>query len=278
MKAALLIGFGYQRMERGYHLPGIIIDLYRSYKWAKKIGATRIYILTDHTQNISSEKVLRLVTKGEIEGEAIFFIDRIRADKIYHNYINYDTLIADLTLLLIDVSMLFVYYSGHSERGLMLFPREDQLDRLPLDQVLYYSRKNNKGTLEIFSLLDCCESSGLGLPFRSATSPSYLSLPIESRFLLKGYEVLCISSGTEQETASARLDGSPFTWMFYRLLQEMNNDDVFELIARMKKEGYPRHPIITTNHPKLTTIWRWFLDRSTVGVEYDPIDNVFIIK
>lgn len=289
MKAALLIGFGYLNQPKGYRLPGIIIDLYRAHQWSLRMNVKRWYILTDHTTNIESEKVLKLVIKKELEGEAIFFIDRIKKEQIYHNYQDYSHLIAELQALLVDVSHLFVYYSGHFENGLVVFPKggridtdgEAPLDRFPLDQVIRYGITRAKPEIELFVVLDCCQSNGLDLSFRMKTNESRFSFVTPGRTLSTG-NCLCFSSGTEEESAKARMDGSPFTYRLFHVIEQLvgENDTVlFErLLIEIVAAGYNRSPMVGIVHPITKKLPRWCYTTTTTLIDFHPIENIFYVK
>jgi len=95
------------------------------------------------------------------------------------------------------------------------------------------------------------------------------------QLLGRDHEIVCISSGHEEETAAARYDGSLFTRLLYKYLDSLTID---ELMKKMVEVGYQKTPIATASHPHLKRLWRWFRSRDIFEVDYDPLDNLLIIK
>lgn len=202
MKAiCVIIGFKYS----GEHLiKGIVLDLFRVYKFAKKAGMDVIVISdieTDNNEDVNrgfssnyKQKNYHLITteKYGCDPEIYSFIEDIKESKEYYKY---ETPVKLQSLVLQHCqnrSRIFFYYTGHAKLDYLLFPYFISptynttefltFEKQPSEQTTMHATNKlvelkttdflheillftNDTNSEMFFMLDCCNTSNLNLPY-----------------------------------------------------------------------------------------------------------------
>ena len=197
IKVAILVGFCYEDsandddVERRM-LPGIVIDLYQAYKQALLMKADKIVIITDLTEDKRSQTILNALLVKIVETGILAFINDIKKFEYYNLYQNYDNLLDILEETSENASNIFFYYTGHASQGYLRLPRmsklftsignEDEYDKkhqisMILIRNLFLS-KSIKGS-DIFIIFDCCNGSGINLPYTHEETSYKMVSPLE---------------------------------------------------------------------------------------------------
>lgn len=191
MPTAILIGFQYG-VSFGNPLPGTKADLKNAISWCKSFDCD-IHIFTD---------ILSMNKSVHIEDgrSLVALIVKILNKKIIDN-------------------KLIIYYSGHGVKDSMVMPNKDLL--------LFTDFKDNILKIldpytEIFWMLDCCNPSGLHLPFKLDNNSFALS---SSKIQCVTQPILLIASSEEGEKAIGLQSGSLFSTKLFSLLTSINDNN-----------------------------------------------------
>ncbi len=180
-KIAIIIGFSYSLTSEEYKLPGVLVDLYLAYKWAKKINCTKIIVITDYLPEYMGKVILNAIINGEIDSDINFFIETIKKNKELHIFSTVDavsSLIADACK---NSNYMYIYYSGHSKDGYLLVPKYkhlatyvnknpmDDFNNVKIDTLFKSAIHASDIDSEILIILDCCNSDNFMLPYELQT-------------------------------------------------------------------------------------------------------------
>ena len=157
MKRAILIGFEYKNKEK---LPGIIIDLYLAYNFLKINGFKdgEIKILTDINIDLKTDVLRTAILEEIVNSDILSFIKDSKDKDIYYEFTNLEYYNNFETIVKSKTDYMFIYYSGHSKDGNIILP-DGSLYSLDLFRDLFVKAK------QCLFILDCCESTGLNLPY-----------------------------------------------------------------------------------------------------------------
>lgn len=178
-KIALLIGFCYNYVgciiDDKRSLPGIIIDLYQTYKYVKKIGINNIKIISDIYHNEEVSKLMKPMIGGIVGEDILDFIDIIQTNGYYDAYVDRKTLIYTIRNFITNGDKLFIYYTGHFKNNKFILPSgSNNITPIDIDtsdpilesdlfrQILIDESSPNA---QIFTIFDCCDGNDLNLPF-----------------------------------------------------------------------------------------------------------------
>lgn len=216
MSVALLVGMKYKREER--ELPGIVLDLYRFYQWARQ-WAQEIYILTDITEDESIKTLRNHIFEGQVNPDIIYFIREIKQRNEYISYINRYTFLETLqNMCHSDGSrsdQIFFYYTGHGEQGDLILPNNETLTCRDLQ---LFALSNLPPTGQMLTILDCCNASTLGLPYKLHQNV-YRLTPRLGRIYPQP-EIICITSTTPHQNSITSSRGSVFSIALITELQK----------------------------------------------------------
>lgn len=212
MIKTLLIGFEYT----SNCLPGAIIDIYHAYKWCKS-WPCQINIITD-IQSIKDEDILyEAVSNNITEDDLITFYDDVDKNIIK---VKVDLIQAIEHILIGSCSKLIVYFSGHGVKDSMVLPDGSLLSFIEFrDTILSMLNIDT----EIFWILDCCNPSGLHLPYKLGDNIFKLST---SQINCITQPILLITSCESNEKSVATKYGSLFSRYLFYFLTIMNYNDI----------------------------------------------------
>ena len=270
-KVAVLVGFCYedatnQNDNERRPLPGIVIDLYQAYNQALLMKADKIVIITDLTKDKRSQIIINALVGKIVETGILAFIKDIKKFDYYNLYQNYDNLLDILEETSENASNIFFYYTGHASQGYLRLPKmsklftsignEDEYDKkhqisMILIRNLFLS-KSAKGS-DIFIVFDCCNGSGINLPYTYEDTSYKMVSPLEinkkkyhtfidilndindrnkrdrpsggnmrDRHEFFSNRIICVSASRSHEVSITTKDGSLFSLEFFKLLKERN--------------------------------------------------------
>lgn len=279
MPTAILIGFEYQTNP----LIGAIIDLYHATKWCQSFYCD-IHILTD----IDSESHLdnlRLAINKKIVGSDI--------ETFFERSIKIKTC-ADLLDQINTISVedkLIIYYSGHGMKNSMLFPDQTLLS---FNEFRTCILKNLNPYTEVFWIMDCCNPSGLHLPFKLEGNKFRLS---SSKIEPVTQPILLLMSAESNEKSVATNFGSLFSRNLFQYLTMLNNDDPITLPIAINKNrnlrrlignigssirklhtGYIQTISIYSSYITDPILWMWIGNKKNYDIVTDLTMSILIVR
>ena len=255
MVLAILIGFSYDFNP----LPGTESDLKNAVSWCKSFDC-EIKIFSD----IPFPKSVR-VTEGRTLLSLI--VKRLKQQ------------VPD---------KLIIYYSGHGVKDSMVMPNKELL--------LFTDFKDNiinsvSDTTEIFWILDCCNPSGLHLPFKLVDNSFRLS---ESKVVCLTQPILLIASSEEGEKAIALKSGSLFSSKLFSVLKSLQdenntvangrNRNLNRLIKNLSSSirrvntGYSQTVSVYSSYKIDPVLWMWIGSDKNYDVVTDTSLTTLIIR
>lgn len=214
MPVALLIGFEYTFNS----LTGAIIDLYHASNWCKSFGCD-VHILTDIEYVKDRDNLKQIVDRKIAGSDLLTFYDSIPIKRYCRNSVTLLTEIGNILKKGVPDNKLIIYYSGHGVKDSMVMP-----DRTLLPFIDF--RNNIIGEInpyvEIFCILDCCNPSGMHLPFK-LTGNEFVLSPTKIECVRQ--PVLLITSSEVNEKSIATKAGSVFSRHLFRILSRLSFND-----------------------------------------------------
>ena len=236
-KRALIIGFQYKSSDliRQKHsfIPGIIIDIYRAYKATLKMGCTRILVITDIEKDINIKKLSQVILKSfYIDIGILSIINDLKEINSYYRFNNEENFNKLIKSFVKKSERLFVYYTGHSDNGIMRFPITVQKSfqssvaipvnpvgsnahdfgqssrfktSLQMEEFRDIIIKKVTQNCQLVFILDCCHSNGLNLP--------YYYDKVSNRFILEPRSFINKSSG-HKLNSSQKKNGSKMELLY----------------------------------------------------------------
>lgn len=292
--AAILIGFEYFGDKK---LPGILIDLYLAYKFLINNNNLKITIISDIKRDSNTKLVRSAILEKLVDSNILSFVKDSKELGIYKEFKSsgyYNNL--DSFLSQIEHDKLFIYYTGHSKNGNIMLPNGSLYS---LDTFRLQISKAQS----VLCILDCCESTGLNLPFRlidgvyrlenikysdNDSTPKYLTNFTKSK-------IVCISSSLSEQDSFVLKTGSIFTRYIFSLLQDMKNKSLSQLLDEInlllykfckysplklsEKYGSKQTVNVYSSHPHIKWVFGWLYGLSDLDIRIDKIYKcVEIIK
>ena len=248
----LLIGFEYTNTVKWKSLPGIPADLYQSYIFSKNI-TKNILVFTDIQTDRDTSVLQRAILDGYVDSGLLSFIEDIKERKQYVQYQSekkhgYTSNNFEKTIIkfISGLDRVVIYYSGHGKGGDIILPDNTHVPLSYLRQLI--SNKTNIDS-QVLTILDCCESNGMELPFVYSND----------RWLLNSKNfnkrrILCLSSTHLEEDSTATRSGSIFTRSLISFLK--NNYNNYISMNDIKQiEGIYIHG----SYPDIKSLWGWLI-------------------
>ncbi len=220
-KRALIIGFQYKSSDlikqKHSFIPGIIIDIYRAYKATLKMGCTRILVITDVKEDINIKKLSQVILKSfYIDIGILSIINDLKEINSYYHFNNEENFKKLIKSFVKKSERLFVYYTGHSDNGIMRFPVTVPVTvpksvnirlktSLQMEEFRDIIIKKVTQNCQLVFILDCCHSNGLNLP--------YYYDKISNRFILEPRSFINKSSG-HKLNSSQKKNGSKMELLY----------------------------------------------------------------
>lgn len=265
----LLIGFEYDRSKKWKTLPGIPVDLYQVYRYCQSI-TRNILVFTDVDRDYKTTVLRQAILDGYVDSNLLSFIEDIKEKKQHRVYKsekkngyrmnNFDDVVKDFVM---GLDKLILYYTGHAKGGNIILPDNTQV---ALDYVREILSKTNVDS-QILSILDCCQSDGMTLPYIWSDNIYRLN---SNNFLPQ--QIICLSSSMLNEDSTATRSGSVFTRDLFGYLE--THDSVVTINELTKLE---EPPIIYSSYPQLKKLWNWITMVGSNNIEIYIDDTVITI-
>ena len=280
-RTAILIGFYYKGCEEIYHMPAILLDLYRVYRHVKRIGITDIIFICDTTEIESyNQHILRLIIEGTI-GEDFLHFNEIMSKQ--HTLIipkTVEDVFSVVHSINSNVRKIFLYYGGHAISGDAIISIPDillyeDLPRIMINVLItrLLKKLDTRTHAQAFIILDCCNSNGLNLAFSMEHNQ------ISHNYDCGKYnaDIVCLSPTNMDEYAIMKQEGSDFTISLFDNLK--NSLTIRELWISLVDDDSTIN--IRSTHPrylnKNVPIWAWVRYNTHLSIYYDPIEHSIII-
>jgi hypothetical protein len=238
MVNVLLIGFEYRQK----HLPGTVMDLYRSWKYFNQ-NNFNISIITD---------ICRIT--GEIN-LSNWYKDNQSVIHLVKNYNDFFGVINRYNHP--DDCRTILYYTGHGvDEGLVL-PDGNSFSFITLHKIL---SKKMSDRDEIYYILDCCYPNSINLPFHLANNIWNL-VGKENKYFRE--KVMVITSSEGNKESLMKDSGSLFSRIFFQLIslvfkrKKSRNLTRFLRIINKHLKEYNQVTNIYSSHIVEPILWSW---------------------
>lgn len=290
MDLAIIIGFSYNKNNEDlhrHHLPGILIDIYRVYKYTKQL-TDNIIIITD-LRSESDTKIVELkdsIINNNVDIEILNFLGIIKNSGLLHEYTTKKDLLTTIKREVHLKSKIFIYYTGHSLHGNILLPTMNNeicyLSDNPTDFTLNFSilrdaLSTSVPEAQIMVILDCCGSQGLHLPYKLQNQIYNLTSRSDKKYPLQ--EIICFSSTMSDEVSIASKNGSLFSHTFFKyLFTSRKVSDLLEVLTVEISKKFNQTPTVYVTYPNLKMLWRWLYRTDNVNVKFNLMGNYFVVR
>jgi len=216
----VLVGLGY-RESSSDALPGVVVDLYRMYKYAEKVISPReICVVTDITREENIENLREVLLDGKSGSDILCFFQNVQRLVPWTRASNISP--RDLfSRICRGNSRVLWYFTGHGKNGCMVLP-DGSVESM---QSIMHSVRDamcdgteSAHARELLWIIDCCHSSNLGLPFvlrealweRDDTVPAHSPAKRYDENFFK-VRIISLSSSTMETASTTSVHGSAFT-------------------------------------------------------------------
>lgn len=305
----LLIGFEYLKSKRWKSLPGIPVDLYQAYRYTENISkntSKKVLVFTDIDSDYNTTILQQAIFDGYVDSGLLSFVEDIKDKKHYNKYIsttkngytvnNFDKTISTFVK---NIDRLIIYYTGHGKSGDIILPDDTHVSLIYLKQLIV---NNSNKNCQIVSILDCCESNGMSLPFvfdfftlKELTNKTN-GIWKQNNNDFNHQEIICISSSHIEENSSATKSGSIFTQLLFSYLSSssLSSSSLSSgyLSSSSLSSGGNKYITVTDlmrnikgiyihgSYPNIKLIWGWFLksDHNNLDISYNEVNSIISIK
>lgn len=293
MDAAVIIGFSYDNNLYGRStdrtfLPGILIDIYRSYKYVESVTSNKnITVITDLVMDPNITDLKESIVKSIVDLEIINTIRDLDVKGYLHSFSSKADLLIKVKSVCKNCRKIFIYYTGHALNGNILLPLSNlevcyKYNRI-VDSSISFSVlrdiicSNSKKNAEIFSILDCCNSNGFDLPYKIING--VFRLTMKSNKVYPTQKFICLSSTSSDEVSASSKNGSIFTNIFFdNFGVERSLINLLGIVLEECKMKFDQTVTVNSTYPDLKLIWKWLLTPKDIFVKFNIIENYFIIK
>ena len=251
----LLIGFEYKRSKKWNTLPGIPVDLYQVYRYFSSISRN-ILVFTDVNKDYKTTVLKKAILDGYVDSNLLSFIEDTKEKKQHELYIsekkngyrmnNFDKVIKGFVT---GLDKLILYYTGHAKGGNIILPDNTQVALDYIREILTLTNPD----CQILSILDCCQSDGLSLPYIWSDGIYRLN---SLNFVPQ--KIICLSSSMLHQDSTATRSGSLFTRVLFGYLEKQRG----KIITIGEILDIDEIPIIYSSYPHLKRLWNWVTTES----------------
>lgn len=270
MKDIILIGFEYDKNNKFLGLPGIIIDLYQMYKIGTNIAPDNIFIITDIERNPKTKILKNAVLEGIVDENILDFIDDIKESHKYIKYCNLNNFIQNIINIYKNSKQIVLYFTGHCISGNIILPDNTSLSYEDLLNILITYTNINA---EILIIMDCCESTDMGLPYmlQLKIKSSIYRLTSNKNKIFPKQKIIYISSSIKDENSISHKDGSFFTRVLYKQFKNKNSSlvSILNIINNEYLLKYNQTASIYSSFPNIKYIWYWLFNISSYNFNYN---------
>ena len=285
----IIIGFQY---EGKYKIPGILIDMFRVYLFAKK-AKMKVMVITDIEKDNEDKELSKGISLKNCDSRIFSFIQSLQQRGEYQYWTSLPYLKHMISSFLSPPfhkseegegkgegreeegeERLFFYYTGHAKNKELLMP---DLTLTPTEEFT-----ENIPQTQLFFLFDCCNASYVDLPFLLTMDFSvsryrttavtkggmYYLHTSTSNFTPK--EIICISSAMVDEDAIATWTGSTFTQLFFQTLELYENErNVHQILKKIQEVLKGKQSCRAyASHPTLIVLFPWLFNPNIKKIQY----------
>lgn len=279
MPTAIIIGFEYATNI----LPGALIDIYQAHKWCCSFGCST-YVFSDIRNGIDDRIIKKNVDQGIVDSDIMSFYDLVDKTPVTTSN-ELLTGISDKLEQMTD-ERLIIYYSGHGTKDALVLPNRELLPFIAFRDTIL---RQVSATTEIFWILDCCNPTGLHLPFVLNNNKFVLSSARVSCVL---QPILLIISSNSQEKSVTSDTGSLFTRYLFRILHNLNigssiasrNRNLRRLLGNLSSSirrihtGYTQTVSLYSSYIIDPVLWLWIGNDDTVDIVTDISLSTLVIR
>ena len=291
MDACIIIGLSYNKSDKltdRPFIPGIVIDIYHAYKYVKSlIINNNILIITDIIYDININDLRESITNSTVDVEILHFISEIKNMGYLKDYTSNVQIFKQIKRVVNKRKRIFFYYTGHAVNGNILLPLANEevcyKYEQTTDSIITFSSirdalsRDSARNSKILTILDCCNANGLDLPYKLINKVYRLTL--KSDKVYPSQKLICFSATMIDESSIASKNGSIFSYIFFKNLQEYRNiADLLLFVSNECSKKYDQTVTVHASYPNLKMIWRWLCFNDQVSVKLNPVENYFIIK
>lgn len=261
-KSAILIGFYYNNPE-WKSLGGAIIDLYHAWEHCSSLGF-EIKMINDFIGESMPDSINTAVLGEYVDVEIFDFCENQKEKML--NAENKSEFKKALIESLQDVGdVLFLYFSGHGDRGRdgLVLP-DDAVIKWDIFFKIIISQVPK--TTEICLVLDCCYPSHLDLPYQLVNKSRFRL--IKTQNIPPIQQILLFTSSDPEEQSDSSDNGSLFTRFFFLQLKEVLQDkdkslnllkfkQLIDEKIRKKRGKNAQKVHIYRSHPRLPLLKSW---------------------
>lgn len=214
MPKGLLIGFEYKFNS----LPGALVDLYHAKKWCDSFECIS-HVITDIEKNMKEENLKEILDNQIADDGFKTFYDNIESLGIVKDESSLLSTIENFLKKGIPDNKLVIYYTGHGVKDCLVMPNRNLLPIIEFRDTIL---NNINHDVEIFFILDCCNPSGMNLPYKLVRNEFSLS-PKKIECVLQ--PILMITSSEHNEKSVATKFGSLFSRNLFKILSRLTIKD-----------------------------------------------------
>ena len=256
---AVIIGFYY---KEGQSIPGISIDLYKAYMLFSSM-CDRVIVITDMVKPVLPYNIADQIIQGRVDGDIFAFPSKQVEYVVVGDYLE----LKNALIRLLKDDKVILYYSGHGESNGVLMPNGECIDLTVFKSLLL---DNISSQTQLFIMMDCCHTNGLGLAFR--LSNGYMRLNPNNKVLnLINKDVVLITSNDLDQKAVSTQNGSLFSEVLFDELRLIRAGKAKALLTpltirinqRMKdaKTGHNQTCNVYASLPALPILWGWLANQ-----------------
>lgn len=281
---AILIGFEYNENK----LTGSIIDLYLGYRWCKRYNykvciITDIKVKSEEYWKNNRELLDKAINEEIVDKDIIKFTENIEKIYIINKEKEFKLYIREIIKNIIYDNKLIIYYSGHGVNDNILLPDKSQIAFISFRDIII---KNIRGDVEIFWILDCCNATGLNLPYKLSNNSFMLS---NNKIEPVTQPILLITSSDSNEKSVATRIGSIFSRQLFYILTNINNKIFINRnLSRFKSfisssirqlhTGYNQNVSIYSSYVTDPILWMWISNVKNYDIVTDISLTMLVIR
>lgn len=274
MPTAILIVYEYETTK----LTGAVIDLYLMYKWCETLNYD-IHVVTDITdEKITLNKdIISKAIKKQFCDNGIYVFFRQFRGTIALNTNNFSRSLDNIPK--VSDNKLLMYYSGHGGNNCIKLPDGSKYTTHKLKQTIL-NKVNNDG--EIFWIMDCCNPSGLNIPYKLSNNKFVLQ---NDQWHFTTQKIILFTSSTGHQKSFALPFGSRFTQQLLFLfhenitnIQHLCNTINKNLISQTNESKYKQTVTAYSSYVIDPIVWSWIYPNKKYHITSDPSLSMLILS
>lgn len=274
MPTAILVAYEYENDK----LPGSVIDLYLMYKWFENLNYT-IHVVTDITDEkitLNKDIISKAIKKQFCDNGIYVFFRQFRRNIVLNS--------PDFSRFLDNVpkisdNKLVMYYSGHGGNNCIKLPDGSKYTSCKLKQQILDKVDDNG---EILWIMDCCNPSGLNIPYKLSDNKFVLQ---NDQWHFTTQKIILFTSSTGYQKSFALPFGSRFTQQLLFLfrqnisnIQHLCNTINKNLVIQTSEFKYKQTVTAYSSFVIDPIIWSWIYPNRKYYITSDNSLSILILS